>query len=98
MSNYTWYVEPIGGLTNETISNELPPEDALREKTCADNETHDLWRCNHEFITKLKNSQQRLKFNVWVQEGNGQIRIWVPPPKKATKMKRASQLVNKTQA
>jgi len=92
MRSYTWYVEPNDDFTNEYISRELPEEDALRDQECDDPLPHNLWRCESRFITKLKKSQQRLDYAVWIQEGNGKIRRWIPPRKKTAKIKRARDL------
>jgi len=90
--NYTWYVEPLDGFTNEYISRELPAEDALRDQECADGEKHNIWLCKFKFITRLKHSQERLRYVVWVQEGNGKKRKWIPPRNKKLQLKRAREL------
>lgn len=93
--SYTWFVEPLDDFTNEYIANELSPENALREQWCDDENKHNLWRCEFSYINKLKNSQLKLRFHVFVQEGNGKKRNWIPPRKKAGAIKRGSDLIKK---
>ena len=87
--SYVWYVEPLNDVTNEYISRELPPEDALRDQACEDGKRHNLWRCQYWFVALLNRSQQSLRFAAWVQEGNGQIRRWALR-RKTFRLKRAS--------
>lgn len=76
---YTWYIEALdGGYTNEVLSRELPDTNCLRDKMCADGVKRNLWQCDYKFVAKMKRGKKSLKVNfaVFVQEGNGQIRIW----------------------
>jgi hypothetical protein len=43
---------------------------------CADGESRPLWRCDYLFLQELQESKrdQHLRFQVFAQEGQGQIR------------------------
>lgn len=77
---YTWYVEPEDAHTNQIIGEEMGEkckENSARHLKCADGQEHNLWRCpNFPFLNKfLKNrGQLKLKFRIFNQRGNGQIR------------------------
>ena len=89
---YTWYIEPLDDFTNQYLSQSLPEENTHLEKECADGKRHNLWECGHDYkyVTGLINSQQKLRFNVFAKEGNGEIRLSLLTPKKRTRLHRAS--------
>lgn len=84
---YTWYLYPKDDHTNEVFSRSLPGENFIDKKKCADGKNPPLWRCDHQFVERLKGSVS-LKYVVYVQEGDGHIRPW-----KFTKKKRKHVLV-----
>ncbi len=80
---YSWYIEPLDEHTNEVIARELAQEcDAPeRGRRCSDGKPHDLWRCRHILIERLRASRKRfnLRFRAYGQKGNGPIREWKLP-------------------
>jgi len=78
----TWFLEPIGGYSNELIVkalNELSEEALSFGIECCDGKVHSLVSCSHGFKAKVEESRQtdrNLKFRVWTREGNGPIRLW----------------------
>ena len=79
--DYSWYVEPLDAHTNEWVGKYLWEESAGNSLVlCFDGIRRDLWRCDRDFVTKLKNSRHQLhfKFRIFVQEGRGPIRLsWI---------------------
>jgi hypothetical protein len=79
--DYTWYIEPLDPHTNQWIGRSLWEEiDGCRSVLCADGVSRDMWRCDRDFVEKLKRSRQqnRYKFKIFVQEGNGLAReSWI---------------------
>lgn len=77
---YTWYVEPEDAHTNQIIGEEMGvkcEENSARNLKCADEQEHNLWRCpTFQFLNQLiKNQiQLKLKFKIFNQRGNSQIR------------------------
>ena len=83
LRNYTWYVEPLDDSTNEYLSRVLPEECAHVGKECTDGR-HDLWESDRGFqlVSSLKNSVNPLRYRIYVQEGAGEIRLYVKPKRK----------------
>lgn len=76
---YFWYLEPLDSHTNEVIGKYLwEDENAETSRLCADGIRRNLWRCQWCDVERFQNSRQdlKLKFKVFVQEGQGQIRAW----------------------
>jgi len=92
---HAWYIYTTHDFTNEVISRELPPENALRDQMCSDHKRRNLWRCDSSFVDRLLKSQQPIQYEVFIQEGNGAIRWrpW-PPKRKKHKLKPASELAH----
>lgn len=65
---YTWYVKPLDAQTNSAIA-ELAHEEHFCHKT-------KMWKCDLDIIMALRRSRESLdlKFRIFNQEGNGQIR------------------------
>ncbi len=91
MLTYTWYLCPKDDHTNEVFARSLPEEDSIQSQLCSDRKKRSLWRCDYQFVNRIKGSAT-LRYEVFVQEGNGQIRPWIIPPKKKHKLVSASQL------
>ena len=88
---YTWYLYPKDDHTNEVIATNLSGENFTQKKLCSDGKERPLWECDYLFVGRIKGSTT-LKYEVFVQEGNGQIRPWRLPSKKKHKLVAASQL------
>jgi len=82
---YTWYVEPLDSHTNLAVSMQLSEEN-FGQFVCADQERHNLWRCDLLEAVAFWRSKisAGLTLNVYNQEGNGQIRLcnFLMPKKK----------------
>ena len=87
---HNWYVEPLDAHTNEVLAKNqefLSEEPVLHDVRCGDGKTHRLYVCkNYSNVNELRNSRMelRLKFTVWHQQGQGQIREWIFPKKRVT--------------
>ena len=85
---HKWFIEPLDSKTNEVLARNqqfLCEEQTLDGVWCSDGKTHKLWGCkDYGFVNKMRNSRVdlRLKFKVWHQQSQGQIREWVFPNKK----------------
>jgi len=70
----------IGSHTNRNIWIELlREENTERTDVSIENgktKKKKVWECEYETTTKLKRSDVGFVFNVYVREGNGQIRLW----------------------
>ncbi len=79
---HKWYIEPDDTWTNEVLgkNQEFLSDDGIFDGVkCVDGKPHKLWRCkDYAFVAQLCKSrgQLKIKFKVWHQEGNGQIRLW----------------------
>lgn len=85
-TEYTWFVGPLDSHTNEVIGKELSSDDHDQERQEWCQTTigkRQLWRCEHSFITKLKNNRHHshLKFEIFVRQGRGKIRPFKPRKK-----------------
>jgi len=93
MSTTTWFVEPYGrekGHTNEVIARELTDDNAVRRSTTLG--VKKIWRVpDHAFVTALS-GMDGVKFRIFTQEGNGQIRLHSP---KTFRKKRAKKSARK---
>ncbi len=88
---YTWYLYPQDDHTNEVLSRSLPGEDFVENKKCSDGKKRHLWRCDYQFVNRLKGCSA-LKYRVFVQEGDGQVRPRRFPRKKKYKLIPAKDL------
>jgi len=89
--NYTWFVKPLDAKTNDSIALYIPAEDFGEYEV--DEEKVKMWRCKRETVRQFNASRKShtLKFEIYVQEGNGQIRKWkIREREKAAKHKKAS--------
>jgi hypothetical protein len=80
-TQYIWYIEPLDKETNETIAQALQEVSDSRETMLIgvrDNTgiSHNLWRCPMDLLLLLQRSknQMNLRFEVFGQQGKGQIR------------------------
>ncbi len=77
--NYTWYICPLDGWTNQVISREIREENAYSEievsvqGVCIKKK---LWECDFDTLMRVRSSKKRLnlRFKIWVKEGGGIIR------------------------
>ena len=77
--SYKWFIEPKDSHTNEVISRELTSEgyeSETRDLYCNDDKQHNVYRVSYDFLVYVIASKDHLhlRFKVFVQEGNGQIR------------------------
>jgi len=75
--DYTWYIEPLDGFTNEMISCEIPSQNFNREVLCQDEQPHNLWECSYSIALAFIKSKLQfgLNFKIWSKEGlHGKIR------------------------
>jgi hypothetical protein len=72
---YAWFIESLNSHTNRVLSENLPSENAM-QRHCGDGEDHDLWMCDFGHLKKFCESAIDLgiQFNIYNQEGGGQIR------------------------
>ena len=76
---YRWFIEPLNADTNAVIAKELPEENAFRGVRDNEGRKHDVWlvggdaRTVRTFVNSRKSAG--LRFNVFVQEGNGKMRL-----------------------
>lgn len=80
---YTWYVEPLSDQTNSIISAHIIEESAIADCVaveCADGKRRNLWRCNFNLVSFLRDSKEclNLKFRVFNQVANGLVRLCPP--------------------
>ena len=83
---YTWFIEPLDGMTNEALANELPAEtNFLSQKLCGDGEKRELWECRNFGLVRAfirSASRKNYKFKIFLKEDKGDIWRWnlYPPP------------------
>lgn len=78
---HTWYIEPKNAHTNEVIArmhqsgDNRFEEDTLTDVLCSDDAHHNLWRiASFDQALFLWKSRYDLKFEIFAQQGKGQIR------------------------
>lgn len=66
-----WYIFTNDAYTNEAISRELPTEDIVDTIKCFDGIERKLWKCDGQFVTKMKRNEklQNFHFEVFKKEG-----------------------------
>jgi hypothetical protein len=71
MKEITWFIFTNDSHTNEVISRELPPEDTFDGVKCFDKIKRKLWRCDGQFVTKIKRNEKskNLHFEIFKREG-----------------------------
>jgi hypothetical protein len=63
---YEWFIEPLNAFTNESLSMEIPSENATRELVDNKGKRHNVWLCSSEFPWRFWNSRgPDTKFNVF---------------------------------
>lgn len=76
--NYTWYVQPLDAFTNQAIVNDFlqDAEEFQTRVCCEDGIYRDFYQLHYDILSRIIQSRVSLglKFNVYVQEGRGQIR------------------------
>jgi hypothetical protein len=80
---YRWYVKPLDAHTNRVLND--AGLEYIGEKKCSEGKKGLFWEApNHQSIRYLQRSKSEaeLKFDVYVQEGNNSLRLWVFPRKK----------------
>ena len=79
-TDVVWYIDPLGDSTvNKIIADNSSPEDECCDQRCSDGVKRDLWRCEHDLITRLKRLEATicLHYNVYRKRGQyGQIERW----------------------
>lgn len=78
--NTRWYIETLDDNTNQAVSRMRQGMGAYEKEWVLIKKRRvqrDIWECMHHDVRKLENSRktQNFKFNVYVQEGNGPIRL-----------------------
>lgn len=78
-----WYIFTNDAHTNQVISRELPSENTMTGIMCADGVERNLWKCDGQFVTKIRQSKkdQHLVFEIFKKDGK------YGPIKKATFLK-----------
>ncbi len=75
---YRWFVEPLNAHTNTFFSREFPEENAFRGVPDNEGGKHDVWLVDGDArkVRTFVDSKESLglKFNIFVQEGNGKMR------------------------
>lgn len=86
---YTWYIEALDSYTNMVVATVVGADTNFSQKICADKRRRMLWEVAPSLLTYIKRSKGdlKLKFNIFVQEGNGKIRLRNMPFKKIFKKK-----------
>lgn len=66
-----WFIYTNDAYTNEVISRELPPEDTMDGVKCFDGIRRKLWRCDGQFVTRMRKNEkaQKLSFEIFKKEG-----------------------------
>ena len=66
-----WFIFTNDAFTNEVISRELPPEDTVNDVKCFDGINRKLWKCDGQFVTKIRKNKisQKLDFEIFKREG-----------------------------
>lgn len=74
--DYRWYVEPLDDDTNKVVGRKKWEDSMLEGVRCSDGLRRNLWLCDRDLINALNKSKSslNLRFRVYVQEGDGEIR------------------------
>ncbi len=82
---YTWYLRPLDAITNNSLARCISEENFGEYPV--DGKNLKMWRCNRETVRQCEASRKnaKLKFEIYVREGNGQIREWKQSRKKRKK-------------
>lgn len=74
---YHWFVEPGDAHTNCTLSAWLSDQNAIAGKCDDKGKPHDLYEVDGRQLDALRKSKAQLgiSFKVYVQEGNGKMRL-----------------------
>jgi hypothetical protein len=85
--SYHWFVEPLDANTNAAISKLVPEVDEIVGMHDEKDTVRNVYRINGRQLSMLQSSKTQigLKFNVYVQEGNGKIRSFNLPSVKRKK-------------
>jgi len=77
---YTWFLYPLDGHTNEAISQRLGEENIQSDQLCEDGVKRNIWQCeNYSLVAEmLRNKiQGSFKFDIYKREGkHGKIKQW----------------------
>ncbi|MDD2807111.1 MAG: hypothetical protein PHW95_01135 [Patescibacteria group bacterium] len=73
---YRWYLEPLDAHTNEVLARNVGIAEEIGEYSTTEGSKH-LYLVDREVIRYVKQSQTTLHicFQIYVQEGSGQIRL-----------------------
>jgi len=73
---YEWFIEPLDGNTNTTISRVLPEENFFQGVECRDGRKRNLWGCAGDFVSMMRMSKTSLglRFRIFNRCDNGKIR------------------------
>lgn len=92
---YRWFVEPLdGGFTNQVIARRVSEENFYIDKLCGDGAKRNLWEVSRLVVRELEQNHD-LRFNVFVQEGDGVLRRWPFHPKKTQQTNNARNASNR---
>lgn len=82
----TWYVEPIGELTNRSVVQLLGQDASESEDRVfvKDVGSINVYRVPHRIITQM-NRTKGLNFHIYHQKGDGEVSKWYFPKKKSPK-------------
>lgn len=76
---YKWFIEPLDAHTNAIIAKELSEENAFRGVPDNEGKKRDVWLLGNDAqkVRAFVNSKKALglKFNVFVQENSGKMRL-----------------------
>jgi len=75
-SDYTWYLEPLNKMTNDSLAQALPEDNFQPETETADGSLHNLWKCDSTVVSAYRNSKSRsgYQFRIYNRYGMGPIR------------------------
>ena len=75
----TWFIDSIGDThVNQVIAENSSPEDECLGQLCSDGLRRNLWRCQHDLITRLNRFAltNKIHFQIYRRHGNGEIEPW----------------------
>lgn len=80
-TNTKWFVVLHDGHTNEALARELAQASLAMEGETeieVNGKKTRAWELPHRYVTQLKHNRKvfGLRYTVYVQEGNGQVRQW----------------------
>jgi hypothetical protein len=93
-----WYIEPIGGYTNESLRNLLPEDRECRGVTCADKVKRNFWKVTFEELQQVDESRKNdnaLRYSVWSDtNATGKPKLYKPDTAYGIRLKRGSGYIS----